>query len=71
MISSPALPRTVAAPVPIPLREWLPWAYLAGLLLLFLLYVVVGEQGATAVIGGQAVHEWMHDSRHLLAFPCH
>jgi hypothetical protein len=71
MISNPALPRSVAAPVAIPLREWLPWALFAGVVMLFLLYIVGCEQGATALLGGTAVHEWVHDSRHLLGFPCH
>ncbi len=73
MLSSPALPRPVATPVPvpIPLHEWLPWTVLAGFLLLFVLYIVGAEQGATAIVGGNYVHEWLHDSRHLLGFPCH
>jgi hypothetical protein len=39
--------------------------------LLFVLYIVGAEQGATAIVGGSYVHEWLHDSRHLLGFPCH
>ncbi len=71
MLSSPALPRPVATPVAIPVQEWLPWALFAGVVLLFLLYIVGMEQGATSIVGGQYVHEWLHDSRHLLGFPCH
>jgi hypothetical protein len=71
MLSSPALPRPVATPVAIPLEEWLPWALFAGFVLLFLLYIVGAEQGATAIVGGSYVHEWLHDSRHLFGFPCH
>jgi hypothetical protein len=40
MLSSPALPRPVATPVAIPIHEWLPWALFAGVVMLFLLYVV-------------------------------
>jgi cobalt transporter subunit CbtB len=29
------------------------------------------EQGATSLIGGHMLHEWVHDARHLLGFPCH
>ena len=29
------------------------------------------KQGATSLINGTAVHEWTHDGRHLLGFPCH
>ena len=71
MIASPALPRAVPTPVAIPLRELLPWAIFAGFVMLFLLYIVGLEQGATALVNGTGVHEWVHDSRHLLGFPCH
>jgi hypothetical protein len=71
MLSNPALSRPVATPVAIPLHEWLPWAVFGGVVLLFSLYIVGAEQGATAIVGGQYVHEWLHDSRHLLGFPCH
>ena len=23
------------------------------------------------VVSGEGVHEWVHDARHLLGFPCH
>jgi Probable cobalt transporter subunit (CbtB) len=58
-------------PVPIPLREILPWAVFAGVLALLFIYFVGAEQGATALISGHYVHEFVHDGRHLLAFPCH
>ena len=71
MVNAAALPQAIPAPVAIPVREWLPWAVFAGVVLLFLLYIVGMEQGAASVLGGAAVHEWVHDSRHLLGFPCH
>ena len=59
----------------IPLREWLPWAIFAGLILLLAIYFVGAEQGATSLISGtyvhEFVHEFVHDARHLLGFPCH
>ena len=59
-------------PVPaIPVRELLPWAIFAGLLLLLALYFIGAEQGATSLISGTWVHEFVHDGRHLLGFPCH
>ncbi|WDD94215.1 CbtB-domain containing protein [Burkholderia sp. FERM BP-3421] len=61
----------VAAPAPIPLGELLPWALFAGLLLLLALYFVGAEQGATSLVPGMYVHEFVHDGRHLLGFPCH
>jgi hypothetical protein len=71
MIANPALPRAIPAPVAIPLRELVPWAIFAGFVMLFLLYIVGLEQSATALVSGTGVHEWVHDSRHLLGFPCH
>jgi putative cobalt transporter subunit CbtB len=35
------------------------------------LYFVGAEEGATSVISGMYVHEFVHDARHLLGFPCH
>jgi hypothetical protein len=71
MLANPALPRQTGAPVAIPVAEWLPWAVFAGVALLALLYIVGCEQGAVSIVAGHGVHEWVHDSRHLLGFPCH
>lgn len=37
------------------------------------LYYVVGiDEGMTSIFGKtMVIHEWVHDSRHLLGFPCH
>ena len=58
-------------PVAIPLRELAPYAAFAGILLLLLLYFIGAEQGATSMFAGAGVHEFVHDGRHLLGFPCH
>jgi cobalt transporter subunit CbtB len=48
------------------------WLALTGLLSLVVLYVVGFDQGATSVLGDNMyIHEFMHDARHLLGFPCH
>jgi putative cobalt transporter subunit CbtB len=60
-----------AGVAPIPLGEALPWVVFAGLLLLLGVYFVGAEEGATSIIKGMYVHEFVHDSRHLLGFPCH
>jgi len=60
-----------ALPAPIPVRDVLPWAIFAGLLLVLAIYFVGAEQGATSLISGMYVHEFVHDGRHLLGFPCH
>lgn len=66
-----SLPAPAPAIPAIPLHDLLPWAVLAGLLLLLAIYFVGAEQGATSLISGMYVHEFVHDSRHLLGFPCH
>jgi hypothetical protein len=58
-------------PAAIPVGELLPWAVFGGLLLLLAIYFVGAEQGATSLIPGMYVHEFLHDGRHLLGFPCH
>jgi hypothetical protein len=63
---APTLP-----PVAIPLREFAPWAIFGTVLALLLIYFVGAEQGATSLISGHYVHEFVHDGRHLLGFPCH
>ncbi len=49
----------------------LPWLIFTVLLFSVALYFISAEQGATALFAGNAVHEWTHDGRHLLGFPCH
>jgi hypothetical protein len=73
MAQAAALPTPVEAPIPvaIPMRQLLPWAVFGVLLALVALYFVGAEQGATSIIGGHYVHEFLHDGRHLLGFPCH
>jgi hypothetical protein len=64
----------IARPAPLPLvspGELLPYAVFAGVILMLLVYFVGAEQGATSMIGGSSVHEFLHDARHLLGFPCH
>lgn len=48
--------------------------WLAGTVFVALLvvYFVGFDQGAVSIFGSDNhVHEFMHDARHLLGFPCH
>lgn len=50
-------------------QAW-PWGiFLVAMLLLF--YFVGVDEGAASVVPGTDLHEWVHDGRHLLGFPCH
>ena len=48
------------------------WLAATAFLALLVLYFVGMDQGATSVFGSNTyVHEFVHDARHLLGFPCH
>ncbi|MGV9764324.1 CbtB domain-containing protein [Micromonospora tulbaghiae] len=59
-----ALPR-------IPVSDLAPWAVFFSLLALVVLFFVGAEQGAFSVIEGTMVHEFVHDARHVMGYPCH
>jgi Probable cobalt transporter subunit (CbtB) len=70
--SSIAGPGSMAAPVAIrvPATALL---LVSTLLVALAIYYFVGvDQGAVSVFGSDThVHEFVHDSRHFLGFPCH
>ena len=72
-MSDTTLTREVEAPsVPLlPLGDLIPYALLTALLATILLFFVGAEAGATSVFPGMTMHEFVHDARHLLGFPCH
>ena len=63
-----------SAPTPLvlPLRQAVMWV-VGTLLVAFAVYYVIGvEQGAVSLFGNNMyVHEFVHDARHFLGFPCH
>lgn len=58
-------------PVSIPVREILPYAILVTVLALATLYFVSTDNSAMTLMAEGYVHEFLHDGRHLMAFPCH
>ncbi|MDN5896001.1 MAG: CbtB-domain containing protein [Nocardioides sp.] len=62
---------TQPLPQPLPLGQIAPWALFFGLLALLALFFVSADQGAISIPSGTLVHEWVHDGRHLLGYPCH
>jgi len=48
------------------------WLSLTAFFAVLALYFVGMDQGATSVFGDNMyIHEFVHDARHLLGFPCH
>lgn len=72
MSSTTPSPTATATPVVVPVSTAALW--LVGALFLALaMYFLVGiDQGAVSVFGQNSnIHEFVHDARHLLGFPCH
>jgi len=73
-MSEVAVQRSSGAAAPAPIAspaELLPYGLFAGVLMIVLLYFVGAEEGAASLFSGTVVHEFVHDGRHLLGFPCH
>ena len=48
------------------------WLAATAFLALLALYFIGVDQGAVSLFGSDShVHEFVHDARHLLGFPCH
>ncbi|MBA3905097.1 MAG: CbtB-domain containing protein [Pseudonocardiales bacterium] len=70
MSASVSVPQT--RPVAIPVAETLPWLIGAAVIGLLLYYFIGIDEGATSLLGNSmVVHEFVHDARHFLSFPCH
>jgi hypothetical protein len=55
----------------IPVGQLAPWAFFTFLLAAIVVFFISADQGAISIPAGTAIHEWVHDGRHLLGFPCH
>jgi hypothetical protein len=64
--------RKGARPVDLSAAKAVVWLTTTAFVALLALYFVGLDQGATSVFGDDMhVHEFLHDARHLLGFPCH
>lgn len=66
-----ASPRVSATPVVIDAHRAMAWLMGTTVLAMMVYYFLAGEQGAVSVFAGAQVHEFVHDARHFLGFPCH
>ena len=70
-METPAWPQRPGArpstqPIQVPCLAWA-----AVVVALFLVYLVFQENGALLETSWQTLHEFFHDGRHALGFPCH
>jgi hypothetical protein len=71
-MTSPEAGNTAAPAVDLSVAKAALWLSSTAFLALLVLYFVGLDQGATSVFGNNTyVHEFVHDARHLLGFPCH
>ncbi|MDX6228350.1 MAG: hypothetical protein QOI76_1740 [Frankiales bacterium] len=71
-MSTMTTPVAVPTPVVLPISRAVVWLVGTALMALGVYYFVGVDQGATSVFGhNMAIHEFVHDARHFLGFPCH
>ncbi|MBN3456389.1 CbtB-domain containing protein [Mycolicibacterium sp.] len=71
-MTSPQAHQSRVRPIDLSATKAVMWLTLTAFLALLALYFVGMDQGATSVFGNNTyVHEFVHDARHLLGFPCH
>jgi len=72
MSSTHAVSTRLTTPVVIPRARAVFWLLGTALIALAVYYFVGVDQGMTSVFGNNTdIHEFMHDARHFLGFPCH
>jgi hypothetical protein len=65
-------PTAVPTPVVLPISRAAIWLVGTALMALGVYYFIGVDQGMTSVFGhNMAIHEFVHDARHFLGFPCH
>lgn len=71
-MTSPEARKSVAPALDLSATKAVMWLTFTAFFALLVLYFVGMDQGATSVFGSNtAIHEFLHDARHLLGFPCH
>ena len=65
-------PRATGTPVVVSLPSAAVWLIGTAVLAVLAYYFIGVDQGMVSVFGSNAqVHEFVHDARHFLGFPCH
>jgi hypothetical protein len=71
-MSSTATGDVRATPLVVSVPRAMVWLFTTLFLCLLAYYFIGVDQGMTSVFGkNMMVHEFVHDARHFLGFPCH
>ena len=71
-MSTTSFPIQESMPITVPVTVGARWMIGAVMLALLVYYFIGVDQGAVSVFGhNMYIHEFVHDARHLLGFPCH
>jgi putative cobalt transporter subunit CbtB len=71
-MSSLSQPTAATTPLVLPATRAILWLVGTAVLALAVYYFIGVDQGAVSVFGNDThIHEFVHDGRHFLGFPCH
>jgi len=71
-LSSLSQPTAVTTPLVLPASRAIFWLVGTALFAFAVYYFIGVDQGAISVFGNDThIHEFVHDGRHFLGFPCH
>lgn len=71
-IAVPAPPTAVSTPIVTAQARTIALLFAVGLLALMTYYFIGLDEGMSSVFGNTTVlHEFFHDGRHFLGYPCH
>ena len=68
---TPDVENVRATPVVVAVPKAMAWLFATAAGCALGYYFIGFDQGATSVFGGAMVHEFVHDARHFIGFPCH
>lgn len=71
-MSSISFPIPETRPITVPVSIGNRWMISTVIIAVLMFYFIGIDQGATSVFGHNLyIHEFVHDARHFLGFPCH
>jgi len=71
-LSSLSQPTAATTPLVLPATRAILWLVGTALFALAVYYFIGVDQGAVSVFGNDThIHEFVHDARHFIGFPCH